>query len=314
MEINTDSKSVFLFQGIGSNLDRLLTGLGEEELSILADLCTEASEYAETDLLKYLNYRKNNTEITDIFAEWLTASFTDIAVFRSLIKKGIKPDYIIGYSLGLNNAMHCAGSISLKACVEILKSGLECREEARTRSKVAFDMGTVIGLEEDVVNELIERYSSFEKVKIASQNTKIMIILSGEKDEVQTVLDKALEEGAIKAFMLGVGIPFHTSMMNEFSSCYFNVLKKVRFDDPQYPIVSIYSQNILTTAEEMYNEQRRNYPEQMKWKTTIEYLESIGVRDFYDMSAAETNKKASSLKNKDSRFITIKKFKQTGGH
>ncbi|MBP1592132.1 MAG: hypothetical protein ILP22_08835, partial [Oscillospiraceae bacterium] len=67
-------------------------------------------------------------------------------------------------------------------------------------------------------------------------------------------------------------------------------------------------------AEEMYNEQCRNYLEQMKWKTTIEYLESIGVRDFYDMSAAETNKKASSLKNKDSRFITIKKFKTIGGH
>ena len=314
MAIDTDSKSVFLFQGVGSNLDRLLAGLGEEHMSILEDLCTEASEYANTDLLQYLNYRKNNTEITDNFAEWLIASFTDIAVFKSLISQGIKPDYIIGYSLGLNNAMHCAGSISLKACVQILKSGLDCREDARRRSKVEYDMGTVIGLEEDVVNELIERYSSFEKVKIASQNTKIMIILSGEKSEVQTVLDKALEEGAIKAFMLGVGIPFHTSMMSEYSSCYFNVLENVRFDDPQYPIVSIYSQNTLTSAEEMYNEQRRNYLEQMKWKTTIEYLESIGVRDFYDMSATETNKKASALRNKESRFITIKKFKKTGGH
>ena len=314
MSIDADSKTVFLFQGIGCNLDKLLPGLGEEELSILADLCMEASEYAEIDLLKYLNYRKDNKEITDIFAEWLTASLTDIAVFKTLINKGIKPDYIIGYSLGLNNAMHCAGSISLKACVDILKSGIDCREEVKTRSKVEFDMGTVIGLEKDVIEELIKSYSSFEKVQIASQNTKIMIILSGEKNEVQTVLDKALEEGAIKAFRLGVGTPFHTSMMSEYSSCYFNVLKKVRFIDSQYPVVSIYSQKIITSAEEMYNEQRRNYLEQMKWKTTIEYLESIGVRDFYDMSAAETNKKASSLKNKDSRFITIKKIKTIGGH
>ncbi|WP_044974058.1 ACP S-malonyltransferase [Ruminococcus sp. HUN007] len=310
---DTETKNVFLFQGIGCNLDRLIKALSEEESEMLNTICAEASEYAKTDLLKYLNYRKEDTETTDVFSEWLVASLTDVAVFRTYQKKGITPDYIVGYSLGLNNAMHCAGSISLEACVNILKSGIECREEASRNGQSKYEMAAVIGLEEDVITDLIRRYSSDEKVKIASINTEFMMVLSGEKEEIQIILDKAMEEGALKAFLLGVGIPFHTSMMKDYSSCYFNAINNVRYGDAVYPIVSIYSQKKLITAEEMHIEMSRNVLEEMKWKGTIEYLESIGVRDFYDMSATEANRKASTLGNKGSRFITIKTLKKNGG-
>ena len=75
-------------------------------------------------------------------------------------------------------------------------------------------MGMVIGLELNVVNDLIERCSSFDRIKVASENSEFMIVMSGEENEIQKVLDAALDEGALKAFLLGVGSPFHTSMMS----------------------------------------------------------------------------------------------------
>ena len=315
MAIDTDSKSVFLFQGVGCNLDKMLNGLGEEQLCILKDLCRESSDYAELDLVKYLDDRNIfNKETDKIYAEWLITGLSDIAVFKSFENNGIKPDYIVGYSLGLNNAMHCTGAIPLKGCAQILRGVVSSLEESRTRSKVGYDMGMVIGLELNVVNDLIERCSSIDRIKVASENSEFMIVMSGEKNEIQKVLDAALDEGALKAFLLCVGSPFHTSMMKDYSSCYFNALKEVQYSDAKYPVISIFSQNELHTADEMYNEQCRNFLEQMKWKDTIDHLESIGVRNFYDMSATAANKKSSVINKEDSRFITIKSLKKIGGH
>lgn len=312
MTVDTESKSVFLFQGVGCNLDKLLGSLGEEQLCLLKELCKEASDYAGLDLAKYLENRNIFNKETDrIYAEWLITGLSDIAVFRTFENRGIKPDYIVGYSLGLNNAMHCTGAIPLKGCAQILRGVVLSLEESRTQSTVEYDMGMVIGLGLDIVNGLIERLSSFDRIRIASENSEFMIVMSGEKNEVQKVLDAALDEGALKAFLLCVGSPFHTSMMKNYSSCYFNALKDVQFTNAKYPVVSIFSQNELLTAEEMYNEQCRNFLEQMKWKDTIDHLESIGVRNFYDMSATAANKKASVISMEGSRFITIKSLKKS---
>lgn len=310
METDTHSKNVFLFQGVGGDLDRLLSGLEGEQLEILNELCKEASDYVSLDLNKFMNDRNSiSGEFEKGLACTAIASLTDVALFRSFLSRGITPDYLIGYSIGLDNAIYCSDSMSLKDSLNVLKNGNRSLAESQSKCGIIYDMGVVIGLEPEQISELIEKNSSSGELKIASINSDFMTVLSGNRDELGSVLEKALEEGALKAFMLGVGGPLHTSMMKQYSSCYFNAVKNVDFSDAKYPIVSAFSQKVLTSADDIRNELMNNFVEPMQWQKSIEYLESIGVRNFYDLSSTSANKKASVLKNEDSRFITIKSLK-----
>lgn len=305
-----NNKNVFLFQGVGSDIDKSLSAFRQDEKEVLFGLCKEVSDYAGIDLLRYIDDRSCLKENTDVFfAEWLITGLCDCTVFEMFKRAGIEPDYIVGYSLGLNNAMCCSGAITLRDSTEILRGVISSLKNSLNSSR-EYDMGMIIGLEYSTVTDIINEVSSFDRVKVASENSEFMIVISGLTEDVNAVLAKAAEEGALKAFPLCVLSPFHTSLMKEFSTPYFNNLEKISFSDSNTPMISIYSQKEFSTAEESYNEQCRNFLEQMKWKDTIDYLEKLGVRDFYDMSVTAANKKASVLNNPESGFKTIKSLRK----
>ena len=299
-------KRAFLFQGVGSDIGKSLKMFNSEQLNYFKTLCEQASEHLNINLVRYPENKESLGHLQQKFVEWALTGLCDCTVFHSCVESGIVPDYICGYSLGLNNAIFCAGSISLEDSLDILYGVVRCIFEAEKTQDISYDMGIIIGLEAETVNEIIKSSGLNERVMIASENSEYFIVISGYQADVQYVLDCAAGEGALKSFKLGVSFPFHSSILKSCSSPYFKNINDISFNDCKIPIVSIYDQRILTKAEDIHKEQLRNFLEMMHWRTSMEYLEGIGVTDFWDMSATGAMKKSTVLVDCNSSFKTIK--------
>ena len=302
---NKVKKKAFVFQGVGSNIEKTISVFDSAQINYFHELCEAVSDFSGINLTKYL-YDMSCFEGTDkMFAEWILTGLSDCTVFHTCIQNDIVPDYIIGYSLGLNNAIYCSGSIHLEDTVHILSGVIRSIIESQ-KGKLTYDMGVIVGLDMQTVKEIINLYSSCKHVMIASENSEYCIVITGVCNEVQKVLGKAQSQGALKTRMLDVPCAFHSNMLIDCASYYYNNIENIHFNDSKIPVVSIYDQKILITGNEIYNEQRRNFLSSMKWKTTIEYLEKIGVNEFWDMSTNGSMKKSTVLTNPDSSFYTIK--------
>ncbi len=299
-------KRAFLFQGVGSDIGRSLKMFNSDQLNYFKTLCEQASEHLNINLLRYQENKESTGYLQQKFIEWALTGLCDCTVFHSCVESGIVPDYICGYSLGLNNAIFCAGSISLEDSLDILYGVVRCIYEAEKIQDISYDMGIIIGLEAETVSSIMTTLNIEDRVMIASENSEYFIVISGYQDDVQLVLDAAAEEGALKSFKLGVAFPFHSSILESCSSPYFKNINDITFYDCKTPVVSIYDQRILTKAEDIHKEQLRNFLEMMHWRTSMEYLECIGVTDFWDMSATGAMKKSTVLTSGDSSFKTIK--------
>ncbi len=302
------SKKAFLFQGVGSDIDKSIEVLNDDEKNHFYELCSQASDFTKLDLKKYLLDRSSLYGLDRTFAEWIITGLCDCTVYDSMINHGIQPDYVAGYSLGLNNVCYCLGSITLEESITILKGVISSIYEA-SKSKEQYGMGVIIGLDYETVNSLIVNNTQEGRLAVSSINSETFIVVSGFLSEVKTMLQKSAEEGAIKNILLDVPCAFHSSLMKEYSEPYFSNLQSLKFKNINIPIVSVYSQKIITAAEDIYNEQKRNFLEPMKWKQTIKSLENAGVTEFWDMSTLAAVKKASRLNNPDSKFKTIKSLR-----
>lgn len=307
------SKKAFLFQGVGTNdTKKSMEVFNDEEMEIFLNLCERASEITGLDIRKFISDSSSLTGLDGTFANWIIASLCDCTVYETLISKGIYPDYIAGYSVGLNNVCYCTGSVSLEDSIKLLYGGILSIIEL-TKKSVKYGMGVIIGLDYKSVSELIALHSTFEKVTVSSENSDTFIVISGFLDEIKKLLQKSAEEGAIKTILLDVPCAFHSSLMKDYANGYFDNVSGIFYADSNTPIVSIYDQKIITSAEDIKKELQRNYIEPMKWRQTVKYLEDAGVTEFWDMSTLAANKKASRLTGKESKFKTIKSLRIPGG-
>lgn len=307
------SKKAFLFQGVGSNdTEKSLAVLNEEEMKRFFKLCERASKHTKLDIKKFISDSSSLSGLDSIFADWIIASLCDCTVYETLLSKGITPDYVAGYSVGLNNVCYCTGSITLEDSLELLRGGILSIIELQKNS-VKYGMGVIIGLDYETVADLISHNSSFERVTISSENSDTFIVISGFLSDIETILKKSAEEGAIKIIPLDVPCAFHSSLMNDYADGYFANASAISYKDSRIPIVSIYDQKEIFSGEDIKKELLRNYVEPMKWKQTVKYMEDAGVTEFWDMSTLAAVKKASRLTNKESTFKTIKSLRLSGG-
>ena len=297
-----------MFQGVGSDIDKSLAMLNEEEINYFYGLCDRVSDFTDLNLKKYLFDKSSLSGLDKTFAEWIITGLCDCTVYDSLLKHGITPDYIAGYSLGLNNVCFCSGSVTLEESITILKGVISSISEA-SKSSEQYGMGVIIGLEYETVTGLIADFVPKDRLAVSSINSETFIVVSGFLSEVKKILQKSAEEGAIKTILLDVPCAFHSSLMTDYSKPYFSNLQSLKFKNSSIPIVSVYSQRELTEAKDISDEQKRNFLEPMKWKQTIKSLENAGVTEFWDMSTLAAVKKASRLNNPDSKFKTIKSLR-----
>jgi len=158
---------------------------------------------------------------------------TSLAVLAALRARGIRPDYVIGHSVGEFAALAAASSLGVAETIALVRErGLAMAEAARERPGA---MAAILGLDDEVVERLCRRILG---VWPANYNCPGQLVVSGETAAVDECCARAEEEGARRTVKLKVSGAFHSPLVARAADRLRPAVERVRFSEPAAPFMS----------------------------------------------------------------------------
>jgi [acyl-carrier-protein] S-malonyltransferase len=181
-------------------------------------------------------------------------------------------------------------------------------------------MAAIIGLKEEVLREVLAKSAHAGIVEAANFNCPGQIVIAGEVKAVEAAVENAREAGALKAIMLNVSGPFHTSMMEPAAVKLEKELAEVPVKDMQIPVITNVTGEFVENASDIKGILKKQVMSSVLWEKTINTMLESGVDTFVEIGPGKAlcgfvkkvNRKATALnvEDLDSLQKAIKKIKE----
>ncbi len=221
----------FCFPGQGSQdvgMGRAFAEAFPEARAVYAD----ASEAVGFDLAR-LCFEGPIEDLTRTELQQPALVATSLACLRAIETLGIRPDYVVGHSVGEYSALAAAGAMSDRDAVALVRERGQATAEAAAERPGA--MAAVIGLEDAVVEALC---AEIEGVWPANYNCPGQLVVSGENAAVDRLLDQASKRGARRTVKLRVRGAFHSPLVARAADRLRPAVESVAWRDPSPPFMS----------------------------------------------------------------------------
>ena len=258
-------KVAFIFPGQGSQK----IGMGKdffENSDIAKEMISKASDRLGINFEELLfeeNDKIGQTEYTQ--PAILLVSAIAHEVFKS--KCDIKPEFLLGHSLGEFSALVAAGAIDYLDAIELVhRRGLFMSEAC---SGVNAGMMALVGLDDSKV-ELIcaEQRELGKKVWPANYNMDGQLVLAGIKADLESLVETFTEAGAKRAIVLDMSVASHCELLTSAVENLRPYLEEY-IKDEFLPVVSNVSTEIYTTKEEAIELLASQLTSPVKYKQSI---------------------------------------------
>ncbi|MFF7638671.1 acyltransferase domain-containing protein, partial [Kitasatospora sp. NPDC008050] len=197
-----------------------------EEFDPLLDRPLKQVVFAEPDSADALLIDETRFTQPALFA-------VEVALFRLAEGWGVRPDYLLGHSIGELAAAHVAGLWSLPDACKVVA--------ARGRLMQALpDGGAMFALEAgeaEVAELLAEADATAGVVGIAAVNGPAAVVVSGDRAAAAQIAGLLAERGR-KTRKLTVSHAFHSALMEPMLAEFAAVLAEVAFEALRVPLVS----------------------------------------------------------------------------
>jgi [acyl-carrier-protein] S-malonyltransferase len=224
-------KIAFCFPGQGSleaGMGRSVAEAVPESLEVL-ELASRASGL---DLI-HLTFDAPEEELLDTEVQQPALVATSLALLAAIRNCGIKPDFVVGHSVGEFAALAAAGAMRLEEAIAVVRErGLAMAEAARRNPG---SMAAILGLEDESVERICRRILN---VWPANYNCPGQVVVSGETAAVEEACEVAAREGARRAVKLRVSGAFHSPLVAKAADRLRPALERVKFNEPAAPFMS----------------------------------------------------------------------------
>lgn len=234
----TDKKPpvVFVFSGQGGSY----AGMGEDLFKtssqfrgIIAELEQACDALGFSPFTSLIADQDTRIESVNIVQHHLSLVALQIALTKYWEFCGIKPDIVIGHSIGEYAALCAAGVFSIFDTLYLVGKRAQLLHSRCVAGTHA--MLSIAGTAKEISSFLSEE--DHKVYEVSCFNSPGMVVLSGERQEVLT-LETVLKGRGLKCQLLDIPYGMHSCQMDAILSDFDHILSGVQFSKPKIKIIS----------------------------------------------------------------------------
>ncbi len=202
-----------------------------------------------------------------------------LAAYEALKEKfNITPVAAAGHSLGEYAALYAAEVIDLKTVLTLIQKRASLMNEAAEKTNGA--MAAVLGLDNDSVISITKRLNN---VYAANFNSPGQVVITGDKEAINSSLEKFKEAGAKRVIPLAVSGAFHSPLMQSAADEFVNFVNKFEFNNSNIPVYTNVDAQEETVGKNFQDKLPRQISSPVLWTQTINNMSNSGITKFIEI-------------------------------
>lgn len=216
------------------------------------------------------------------------AILTVSVIVNEILKEhGVQPDVAGGHSLGEYSALVAAGVLSFKDAVALVHKRGQYMQEAVPVGEGG--MAAIIGLDDEAIAAACEKATKEAgAVQPVNFNCPGQTVIAGTTHGVEKAVEELKAAGAKKAVVLPVSAPFHSTLMKPAAEKLAAELDKVAIHDAAFPVVSNFTGELETKAEEIKANLVAQADHPVRWIACVKTMQAFGADTFVEAGPGKT--------------------------